>query len=117
MADAERLIRERIEEIENAIAGLQTERAALQRVLYSIGSRERLNEVSNPRSYRRIYNENKIISVLKENPRGLGYKAIGNALMKVHGIKMESGTLRSYLSRMREKEMVQNKGGGVWIAN
>mgnify|MGYP001796456746 CR=1 FL=1 len=110
----EKDIRSRIAEIDDAIERLKGERQTLENLLYTRTARVRASEVSDKRSYKRIYNEEKISLLLRSHPRGLRLKELSRKLLLQNVIIKES-TLRSYLTRMAKKGILENnQSSGIW---
>lgn len=105
MSDQEEKIERRLSEIDVAIGELTAERRALQNLLYMDVIEEKGRSVKNARSYKRIYNEEKIKQVISNNTKGLSIRQIYNALSRM-GISLKDSTIRSHLSRMRKRNEV-----------
>lgn len=114
MEPFERDIKERIAEINDAIEKLSGEKRALENLLYTRVARARTSEVTDKRSYKRIYNEEKIRLVLQGRPRGLRINELSRQLL-LQNVIVKDSTLRSYLTRMAKKGILENnKTTGVW---
>ena len=110
----EKDIRARITEIDAALDTLKGERETLQNLLYMRAARGRAAEVTDKRSYRRIYNEQKIELLLRHQSRGLRLREISRKLL-TQNVIIKEPTLRSYLTRMAKKGvLVHDKRTGAW---
>ena len=107
-------IKARIAEIDDAIERLKGEKQTLENLLYTRTARVRASEVSDRRSYKRIYNEEKIRLLLRSYPRGLRLKELSRKLL-LQNVIIRDSTLRSYLTRMAKKGILDhNQPAGVW---
>lgn len=112
----ERDIRERIAEIDDAVAQLKAEKQTLENLLYSRVARSRTSEIADKRSYKRIYNEEKIKLVLKAHPKGVRLKDLSRKLL-LQNVVIKDSTLRSYLTRMAKRGDIERNGNtGTWRA-
>ena len=115
MSTNEKAIRARIQEIEDTISELNAECRALRGILYSQAAESRSTEITNRRSYRRIYNEEKIREGIRSKKDGMSYKDVYIYLTRM-GVSTKESTVRSYLTRMAENGLVKNnKKTGKWI--
>jgi hypothetical protein len=113
----EKDIRARIAEIDDAIEKLKGEKQTLEHLLYTRTARARASEVSDRRSYKRIYNEEKIRLLLSSTPRGLRLKELSRRLL-LQNVIIKEPTLRSYLTRMAKKDILEhNPSTGIWRAS
>lgn len=102
MAYTEKDIKQRISEIDEALGKLTAERAALQNLVYMNVAKQRTGDVHNKRSYKRIYNEEKVKLTLQTAPKGLQLKELVRRLTS-QGVIIKESTLRSYLTRMAKR--------------
>ena len=102
MRFSEKEIKQRIDEIDEAVEKLTTERRALQNLVYMNVAKARTGDVYNKRSYKRIYNEEKIKLALQANRKGMKLSDLVRRLMN-QGVIIKDSTLRSYLSRMAQR--------------
>jgi len=113
----EKDIRARITEIDDAIARLKGEKQTLEHLLYTRSARARASEVTDRRSYKRIYNEEKIRLLLRGHPRGLRLKELSQKLL-LQNVIIKDSTLRSYLTRMAKKGVLEHvQATGIWRAS
>ena len=114
MDSNEKTIRNRLAEIDAIISDLNAERSALQGLLYSSAAKSRASEVTNKRSYKRIYNEELIKEAIRSKKGGMIYKDVYIYITK-RGIKTKESTVRSYLTRMSMSGQLENdKRTGRW---
>ena len=112
----EKDIRERLAEIEDAMEQLKAEKLTLENLLYSRAARARSSEVADKRSYKRIYNEEKIKLVLRAHPKGLRLKELSRKLL-LQNVVIKDPTLRSYLTRMAKRgDLERDDKLGTWRA-
>lgn len=109
----EKDIRARIAEIDAALEKLKSEKQTLENLLYARTARTVSAEVSDRRSYKRIYNEEKIRLLLKNSPRGLRLKELSRRLL-LQNVIIKDSTLRSYLTRMAKKGVIEHDALGLW---
>jgi len=102
MSFSEKEIAQRIAEIDQAIEKLASERRALENLIYMSIAKRRVGDIRNKRSYKRIYNEEKIKLAIESNGRGLKLGDLVRRLMD-QGVIIKESTLRSYLSRMAHR--------------
>ena len=112
----EKDIRARIAEVDDALEKLKSEKQTLENLLYTRTARALTAEVSDRRSYKRIYNEEKIRLLLRSHPRGLRLKELSRKLL-LQNVIIKDSTLRSYLTRMAKKGVIEHDASGVWRAS
>lgn len=114
MSYSEKEIRQRIAEIDEALEKLQAERSALQNLIFMTAAKERAGEVYNKRSYKRIYNEEKIKFVIGAARNGLKLSDLARRLT-AQGVIIKESTLRSHLSRMAKRgELIYKAHNHTW---
>lgn len=107
-------IRRRLAEIDEALTKLRAEKETLEHLILSRVARARAPEVTDKRSYKRIYNEEKISLLLKNSPRGLRQRELSRKLI-LQNVIIRDSTLRSYLTRMSQKGMIEHdRATGIW---
>ena len=102
MSTNQELLERRIAEIDEAIHTLAAERNALQNLLYMQIIDARGISAPNKRSYKRIYDEEKIKQVISNLRSGAGVRQIYRGLSKM-GLSIKESTIRSHLTRMRKR--------------
>jgi len=100
-------IKARIRDIDIAIEKLRDEQRMLQNLLLHAVMKTKVGEVKDSRSYRRIYNEEKIKQALNPHSRGLKFKDLAASLRRA-GVIVKDETLRSYLTRMGAKGEIRH---------
>ena len=114
MSYSEKDIRERISEIDEALEKLTAERHALQNLVYMSVAKARTGDVYNKRSYKRIYNEEKIKLAIQAAKKGIKLSDLVRRLMN-QGVIIKESTLRSYLSRMAKRgDLSYNPHNHTW---
>ena len=72
-------------------------------------------ETINKKNINRIYTERLIIECLKDSKNGLRTAEIAKALSK-KGHNVNNNTIRSHITRMRDKELIHKKKGSYrWL--
>lgn len=114
MSFTEKEIKQRIAEIDEAVEKLTSERRALQNLVYMNVAKGRVGDVYNKRSYKRIYNEEKIKLTIQANKKGIRLSDLVRKLMG-QGVVIKESTLRSYLSRMAKRgELIYQSHNHTW---
>jgi predicted HTH transcriptional regulator len=104
-------------EIDQKIARLTSDRAALQRFLKNVRDDEQGDqEVTRNNSYVRIIVENRILEVLREEDQPVSSQTLFTLAVIVHyGLKEQ--TFRSYLHRLKQRGLIvqsKTRGRGYW---
>lgn len=114
MGYEEKDIKQRISEIDEAVEKLTSERNALQNLIYMNIAKARVSDVYNKRSYKRIYNEEKIKLTIQAGKKGIKLSDLVRRMMN-QGVIIKESTLRSYLSRMAKRgDLSYNKSNHTW---
>ena len=103
-----------IAETSRAIKKLEEERSALERQLLRVrGTNVNLNDVNRRDSINRAIAESAVLDALYQAQKPLALdKLYGAVLVKNADAKL--ATIRTYLSRMKQKGLIENAGRGRW---
>ncbi len=114
-------LKEEREALELRIKDLQVEVRTINNLIYREKSKMLAvdnGETQNLKNADRLFFETVIIDALRASPRGLRTSEICGALAK-KGYAMNYNTLRTYVTKMRDKALIQKKSprSYYWIAS
>lgn len=95
------------------LAELHAELAVIEKMIMrqkAMSHGEHMREQVTRKNVNRLYTESKILEILNENRLGMPPARLGQ-LLEARGVKINSATLRSMLSRMLSVGRVIKKGG------
>lgn len=108
-----RLMRE-VEEIDLRIKELTEEKNALKRQLIKARwESSSLKDVNRKNSANRVMIESRVLDALKESPKALATYALYKEARKAN-FELKENTFRTYLYRMKEKNIIASVGRGLW---
>jgi hypothetical protein len=114
MKATEQDINKRLEEIDDTISALQAEKRALTGLLHMKVAEQHQGGIPSKRSYKRIYNEEKIKGAIDFAGKNARTQVVYK-ILKMNGVNIKESTLRSHLTRLKEKgDIVRVESVGIW---
>ena len=108
------------ETLEQRVQDLKAEIRALNNLIYrrkSANLATRTNQAANLKNASRLFFETIILDVLNANRHGLRTRKIYEAILE-RGFSINYNTLRSYVMKMSDKELIKKKSAGLseWVS-
>lgn len=110
---AEQQIVAQLEANAKRIAALSAERETLQKVLLALRGQNQQHEIVRSNSRNRILVERRILEQLRMHGKAMLTHRIFQEARQVHPT-LTAGTFRSYLTRMKQKGLLEQPQHGFW---